>query len=153
MDDSGPPPLYVGAYYRSQIDNPTNTSIDGLDNALEQVIDLVGNGKVTAVLAGDLNCPDIDWDSLSVKPGWKIVGVSEKLIEVSSKHGLTQIQKESTSLSSLLDLFFTKNVSLLSSIETIPGISTANEHAALVTYLNLKAEIAKNSPTQSPPME
>ena len=142
----GQPPLYVGAYYRSQIDNPTNTSLDGLDKALEQVFDLVGNGKATVVLAGDLNCPDIDWDSLSVKPGCKIVGVSEKLIEGSSKHGLTQVQKESTTLSSLLDLFFTNNVSLLSSIETIPGISTANEHAALVTDLNLIAEIAKTVP-------
>ena len=107
---------------------------------------MVGNGKSTVILAGDLNCPDIDWESLSVKPGCKIVGVSEKLIEVSTKHGLTQVQKETTRLSSLLDLFFTNNVSLLSSIETIPGISTANEHAAIVTDLNLKAEVSKSAP-------
>ena len=56
---------YAVAYYRSQIENPTNTSLDGLDQALVQVLDLVGNGKATVVLAVDLNCPDSDWDRLS----------------------------------------------------------------------------------------
>ena len=119
------PPLYVGAYYRSQIDNPSNTSLDGLDKALEQVFELVGNSKSTVVLAGDFNCPDIDLNNSGLKPGCKIVSVSEKLLEVSSKYGLSQVQKESTRLSSLLDLFFfMNNPSLMSRIETTFGVST-----------------------------
>ena len=104
----GQPPLYVGAYYRSQIDNPSNTSLDSLDKALEQVFEVVGNSKSTVILAGDFNCPDIDWDSSSVKTGCKLVSVSEKLIRISSKYGLSQMQEESTRLTSLLDLFFYK---------------------------------------------
>ena len=38
---NGQPPLYVGAYYRSQIDNSPNSSLDGLEKALEQVYDLM----------------------------------------------------------------------------------------------------------------
>ena len=86
----GQPPLYVGAYYRSQVDNSPNTSLDGLDSALEQVYDLVSNSKSTVVLAGDFNCPDIDWDSLSTRAGCKLVSVSDKLIRISSKFGLSQ---------------------------------------------------------------
>ena len=52
----GQPPLYVSAYYRSQVDNSPNKSLVGLDSASEQVYDLVGNSKSTVVLAGDCNC-------------------------------------------------------------------------------------------------
>ena len=95
---------------------------------------------------GDFNCPDICWDSLSTKTGGKVVGVSEKLINVSTQHGLQQSQPESTKLDSILDFFFTSNVSLMSSIDTIPGISTDTEHEAIMVDLNLKAEITKSVP-------
>ena len=62
----------------------------------------------------------------------KVVSVSEKLIAVSTQHGLQQLQRESTKLDSILDLFFTSKVSLMSSIDTIPGISTDTEHEAIV---------------------
>ena len=142
----GQPSLYVGAYYRSQVDNSPSTSLDGLDSALEQVYELVGNSKFTVVLAGDFNCPDIDWDSLSTRAGCKLVSVSDKLIRISFKFGLSQLQKDPTRLTSLLDLFFTNNDSLLSAIDTVPGISTADEHVAILTDLNLKADICKLVP-------
>ena len=56
------------------------------------------------------------------------------------------MQKETTRLNSLLDLFFTNNESLISLMETAPGISTVNEHVAIVTDLNLKAELSKSAP-------
>ena len=143
---NGQPPLYIGAYFRSQIDNTANTSLDGLSSALSQVTDLVSNSKGTVILMGDFNCPDICWDSLSTKTGGKVIGVSEKLINVSTQHGLQQLQRESTKLDSILDLFFTSNVSLMSSIDTIPGISTDTEHEAIVVDLNLKAELIKSAP-------
>ena len=143
---NGQPPLYIGAYYRSQIDNTANTSLDGLSSALSQVTELVGNSKATVILTGDFNCPDISWDSLSTKTGGKVIGVSEKLINVSTQYGLQQLQRGSTKLDSVLDLFFTSNVTLMSSIDTIPGISTDTEHEAIVVDLNLKAEITKSDP-------
>ena len=86
--DRGQPPLYVGCYYRSQIDNTPNTSLDGLGSALEQVSNLVGNSKSAVHLSGDFNCPEIDWENNCVKPGCKLVGVSEKLLELTADNGL-----------------------------------------------------------------
>ena len=143
---NGQSPLYIGAYYRSEIDNTANISLDGFSFDLSQVTNLVDISKATVLLTGDFDCPDICWDSLSTKTGGKVIGVSEKLINVSTQHVLQQIQRESTKLDSLLDLFFTSNVSLMSSIDTIPGISTDTEHEAFVVDLNLKAEITKSIP-------
>ena len=143
---NGQPPLYIGADYRSQIYNTANTSLDGLSSDLSQVTDIVGNSKATVILTGDFNSPDICWDSLSTKTGGKVIGVSEKLINVSTQHGLQQLQRENKKLDSILDLFFTSNVSLMSSIDTIPGISTDTEHEAIVVDLNLEAKITKSAP-------
>ena len=143
---NGQLPVYISAYYCSQIDNTANTSLDGLSSALSQVRDIVGNSEATVILTGDFNCPDICWDSLSTNTGSKVVGISEKPINVSTQNGLQQLQRESTKRDSILDLFFTSNVSLMSIIDTIPGISTDTEHEAIVVDLNLKAEITKSVP-------
>ena len=141
---SNKPPLYVMAYYRSQIDNSANTSLDSLESAIKQVVELVGNSKSTIILAGDFNCPGIDWDNLV--PGNRVVGVSEKLIQITTEHGLSQQQRDPTKLDALLDLVFTNNESLIHSTSTIPGISTANEHESIVVDLDLKAEVNKSIP-------
>ena len=64
----------------------------------------------------------------------------------SSSLPLSQIQREPTRQDSLLDLFFTNNVSLVSSIKNVIGVSTADEHDALVTNLKLKAQISNSAP-------
>ena len=144
----GDPPLYVGAYYRSQTDNTANISLDGLQSAIEQVSALVRNSKSTVILAGDFNCPGICWDTLSVKPGSAIPSVSSKLIDVTSNSSLplTQLQEEPTRQNSILDLFFTNNKSLVTSLSNIPGVSTANDHEALVADIKLKAQVTKSVP-------
>ena len=69
---------------------------------------------------------------------------SEKLINVSTQQGLQQLERETTKHDSSLDLFFTSNMPLMPSIDTVPGISTYTAHEAIVVDLNLKAEIAKS---------
>ena len=133
----GAPPLFVGAYYRSHIDNSSNESLDGLEAALQQVSTLVSNSKASAILAGDFNCKDICWDTHSNLPGNHIPSVCEKLLRLSAENGLAQLQHEPTRQDSLLDLFFTSNESPISSIDTIPGISTASEHDAIVVDTSL----------------
>jgi len=51
----------------------------------------------TLLLAGDFNAPDIDWQSLSVKPGSSYSTVQTNLIDITQDYGLTNI----------LDLFMT----------------------------------------------
>ena len=138
----GQPPLYVVAYYRSQTDNSPNTSLDGLESVLKQITP--SHSKATIVVVGDFNCPGIDWDSL--RPGSKVVSVSEKLINIAVDFGIEQQQKDPTRQDSVLDLFFTNNKSLMSNLCNIPGISTVNEHDTLVADLKLRAEIQKSAP-------
>jgi hypothetical protein len=84
------------------------------------------------VLTGDFSCRNICWDSLTLEPGNPIAIVCKKLIEISVVSGLTQIQQKLIKLDSVLDLLFTSNPSLISSIDNIPGISTADEHEAII---------------------
>ena len=143
----GFPPLFVDAYNRSQIDNSINESLDGLEAALQQVSTLVGNSKATVILAGDFNCKGISWDTHNNLPGNPIPSVCEKLLRVSAKNGLAQLQREPFRQDSLLDLFFTSNESLVSSFDIIPGISTASEHE---TPLWLTRVYEHSSPRQVP---
>ena len=146
--DKGDPPLYIGAYYRSQIDNAENTSLDGLQSAINQVAALVGNSKSTVILAGDFNCPGISWDTLSLIPGSPIPSVNSKLLEITTSGTLplTQLQHEPTRQNSVLDLFFTNNSSLVTSLSNVPGVSTADEHEAIVSDIQLQAQISKSAP-------
>ena len=143
---NGEPPLYIMAYYRSQIDNPRNTSLDSLEIAITEVMRLIGNSKATLILTGDFNCPGINWLSDPPTPGDKHVSICEKLIKITSDNGLKQVQVEPTMGDAVLDLVFTNNESLIDSITCSPGVSTANEHAAIVTDLNLRAERTKSAP-------
>ena len=43
------PPFFVGAYYSSQIDNPSNDSLDGLESGLHKISTSVRNSKPTFV--------------------------------------------------------------------------------------------------------
>ena len=140
------PALYVICYYRSQTDNVPNSSLDGLQSALEQIDRKVGSSKATVVVGGDFNCPKVNWDGLTIQSGCPIPKVCEKLIDVSSEFGLTQVQLEDTMGDSNLDLIFTNNPGLVTSCTVIPGVSTANEHNAVVADLKLRAQLAKKAP-------
>ena len=59
---------------------------------------------------------------------------------------LIQIQREATRQDSLLDSFFTNNQSLVSSLNNIPGVSTANEHDAIIADISLRAQFNKSAP-------
>ena len=55
--------------------------------------------------------PDIDWESLSVRPGASDTEVQQALLDLSIEHGLSQIHEQSTRQESILDLAFTNKVS------------------------------------------
>ena len=140
------PTLYALCYYRSQTDNVPNTSLDSLRAALEQIDKQSGKSKATVIVAGDFNCPKVDWENITVLQGNAIPGVCNKLFDVMAESGQTQIQKEDTRGDSNLDLFFTNNPGLVTSTTIIPGVSTANEHSAVVIDLKLRADLSKKVP-------
>ena len=121
---------YVGAYYRSPSDRSTST-IDDLDTAIGSL-----DTDKPIILGGDFNAGDINWDNNTVKPGSDRIQLCERLIETLNEHHIEQLQREPTRESALLDLFCTNRPSLVTSMDTIPGIS---DHNIVVVDTAIKA--------------
>ena len=59
-------------------------------NKLSESITMVNNGKPKhIILAGDFNCPDIDWSNMTINPKAPEKEVQQKLIDVSTEFNLT----------------------------------------------------------------
>ena len=100
---------------------------------LEQSLNLLNNSKPKQlILCGDFNCPDIQWETLTVPSDPKVQdkNVQQKLINLMSENNLTQVHDQPTRNGKLLDLVFTTNPSLIKSSVSIPGIS---DHDIVVT--------------------
>lgn len=95
-------------------------------------------------LAGDFNLPDVNWETLSVKPGGYYVGLSKQMIEIASDFGLDQIVKEPTRRNNILDLFFTTNSTLVERSTVTPGLS--DHDGAPLIVISAKPRVIKQRP-------
>jgi hypothetical protein len=130
--------LLLGCFYmphRSQKDlaelNKTLQLITG-DRKRQQVL-----------LAGDFNCPDVDWSTASVAPSAPDRQVQLELIDISTAAQLTQVHDQPTRGNNILDLIFTSNSSLAKSSTSIPGIS---DHHAVVADFDTHPQRTKEKP-------
>ena len=108
------------------------TYIHMLDESIQRV-QQSRNGK-HIILAGDFNCPDIDWENSTVKKCAADREAQQALLDLSIEHGLTQVHDQPTRDSNLLDLVFTNNPSLVKTSTSVPGIS---DHAMIVTDIDI----------------
>ena len=95
------------------------------------------------IIAGDFNCPDIDWQSLSVRKDAQDREVQQALLDLATDFNLTQVHDEPTRKNNLLDLVFTTNPSLIKSTANAPGIS---DHDMVVVDSDTKSFYAKQRP-------
>ena len=130
--------IYVGSFYMP------HRNIDDIKQ-LELSLNKMTNSNTPRhiLLAGDFNCPDIDWDSLSVRPGAQDREIQQALLDLSIEQGLTQIHEQPTRQDNILDLVFTNNPSLVKSSNSIPGIS---DHSMVVTDSYSKPYYNKQKP-------
>ena len=131
--------LYVGVFYMAHRN-------DYELNELKKSLDLLHstNSKdVHAILAGDFNSPDIDWENLTVNAQAPDSHLQQKLVDVTATANLTQVHSEPTRLSALLDIIFTTNISLLKNSSSVPGIS---DHNMVVTDFVTQPQITKPQP-------
>ena len=98
------------------------------------------------ILAGDFNCPDIDWTNMTTKIHANDKEIQKSLFEITAQAGLTQIHEEPTREKNLLDLVFTSNATLTKSSTNIPGIL---DHAIIVTDMDTKPYYQKTIPRKS----
>jgi endonuclease/exonuclease/phosphatase family metal-dependent hydrolase len=87
------------------------------------------------IIVGDFNCPDIQWETLSLKHEASDKEVQRTLIEITSQSGFTHLHDEPKRENNLLDLIFTTNPILAKTSTNIPGIS---DHAIVVTDIDTK---------------
>ena len=98
------------------------------------------------IIEGDFNCPDIQWETLSLKHEASDKEVQRTLIDITCQSGLTQLHEEPTRENNLLDLIFTTNPTLAKPWTNIPGIS---DHAIDVMDINTKPYYQENNPGKS----
>ncbi|CAG2220894.1 unnamed protein product [Mytilus edulis] len=94
------------------------------------------------IIAGDFNCPDVDWITMEIKTGASDKEVQQALMDLSFEHGLVQIHDKPTREGNLLDLVFTNNPSLIKSTGNAPGIS---DNDIVITDLLIKPCFGKQT--------
>ena len=111
---------------------------------LRRSLELVTAGKDSQILlAGDFNCPDINWQTLTVKSNAQDKEIQQALIDISIDFNLTQVHEKPTREDNLLDLVFTTNPSLVKSSSNAPGIS---DHDIVVVDSDTKPFYLKQKP-------
>ena len=130
--------LLIGGFY---MPHRNTKDMEELEKSLKIITDENNNNNI--ILAGDFNCPDITWETLSLKMDASDKEIQRTLIDITSQTGLTQIHEEPTRENNLLDLVFTTNPTLSKSSTNIPGIS---DHAIIVTDLDTKPYYQKSIP-------
>ena len=146
VDIAGSKTLHIGAYYRPNISDAT--SLPELQKSLSRIP--TGHN---IVLGGDLNLPDIDWHSCSVKTGTKHPGHHELLLDISVNAGLSQQVTEITRIDphhgteSVLDLMFTNRTASVISTVVVPGIS---DHLCPVVEMDFSPVRVRKKPREVP---
>jgi hypothetical protein len=113
--------------------------IKELEKSLDQISDLNTN----FILTGDFNCPDINWDTMSVNQAAQDREIQRSLLDVVTSHAITQIHETSTRGNNLLDIILTSNPSLIKSSINAPGIS---DHDMIITDCEAKPPYQSKRP-------
>ena len=130
--------LYLSSFY---MPHRNMNDLRNLDSSLEKLSEHSKSKHI--FLAGDFNCPDIDWETLTVRQNAQDREIQQYLIDISVEHGLTQVHDQPTRQENILDLVFTDNPSLVKHSQSIPGIS---DHAMVVTDSDVKPVYNKQKP-------
>ena len=135
--------LCTASFYR-----PPGSNIDPLGNFKQSLEKLQSNGSSPRVInAGDMNVPNIDWDTSSVNDNPQCgVTVNQKFFYLVDDHGLSQLVTFPTRQESVLDLVITSHPDLVNNLNTTEGICGINEHSSVSSELNLAVKVKKKKP-------
>lgn len=126
--------LYLCSYYRP----PKSDTLQELRQSISKISQ---NAAHNIWVAGDFNCPNIDWPTLTTPMGDQL---SHTLLDLVSDMHFTQVVEEPTRGKNVLELFLTTNPSLIESVHSIPGIS---DHDTIpLINSNLKIPRTKTKP-------
>ena len=129
---------YLGSYY---MPHQNLNDIARLDESLKQATNHKKWKHI--ILAGDFNCPDINWERMSVHKGAADREVQQALLDLTIEHGLSQVHGQPTRDNNLLKLVFTNNPSIVKTSSSVPGIS---DHAMVVMNIDIIPQHVKQKP-------
>ena len=133
---SGEKPLYLCSFYRAP--GSGSAPLTCLHEQLNEIAGIADEKIIN--IAGDFNCPNIDWESNAITSNSYEPEAHEELLNIMQHHPLVQMQKQPTRNGSNLDLFLTNNESLVKSTSIIPGIS---DHDIVIIDSIIRPKIAK----------
>jgi hypothetical protein len=130
--------LLVGCFY---MPHRSPKDLAELDKTLQKITG--DQNRQQVMLAGDFNCPNINWDDASVPPSSPDRQVQLDLIDICTAAQLTQVHDQPTRDDNILDLVFVTNPTLTKCSTSIPGIS---DHHAVVTDFDTQPQRVKEKP-------
>ena len=112
-------PLIVGGIYR-----PPSSDIDYMDNICTKIKAISTKYDRSVLwLGGDLNLPDIDWQSESIRGNRYSAPINNSFLDTIRDCNLEQIVDFNTRLETILDIFLTNRPTLVNKCQPLPGVS------------------------------
>ena len=146
IDIKGRKPQFACCFYRSNVSDVDSLNL--FKKSYEKLLETEQNPLVWVF--GDFNLPGIKWPETeppSVIPHCTQIQSHRDFLEFLSDVGLKQMVYTPTREDNILDLFLTNNPSLVSNVQSIPGIS---DHSAVLADLEIKGGANKQKPTKIP---
>ena len=109
---------------------------------LEKSLNLVSNKK-NIILTGDFNCPDINWDTMTVNQDAQDKEIQRAVMEAATANSMVQIHEKPTRGNSLLDIVLTTNSSPIKSSNNAQGIY---DHDMVITDCDTKPYYQRKRP-------
>ena len=112
-------PVIVGVFYR-----PPNTGIDYMNGLCDSITQVVTQNQACPLwIGGDINLPDIDWETNSLIGYSTTRLINNTFIECLEHNNLDQIVSFPTRGNKTLDILTTNRPSLVNACSPMPGIS------------------------------
>ena len=125
-------PLILVAAYR-----PPSANLEKSSKLCDNIESLAQRHKGSVFwLGGDLNLPDINWETNSIIGNQNLKSINERFLQMIVTIHSEQMVLEPTRNENVLDLFVTNRPSLINRLEVIPGLS---DHKAVLINSSIKA--------------
>ena len=98
-------PLFMHSFYRAP--RSGSAPLTCLHEQLNEIARIADFFFIN--IAGDFNCPNIDWGSNAITSNSYEPEAHEELLNIMQNHPLVQMQKQPTTNENNLDLFLTNN--------------------------------------------
>ena len=131
--------LYVGVFYMPKRKQRDLSELQKSLNLLSQD----GKNQRDIILAGDFNCPNINWTTHKANSSGGDNEIQQALIDITSSALLSQVHHTPTRNQNILDLVFASNPSLVKSSVSIPGIC---DHHIVITDFGTKPQVSPQKP-------